>query len=305
MGGRAPVAHGGKTDGRGGIHGSRSWPLLHRTPLPCRAGRPSVCAGAGAACRGSARPRGPPQLCGQPGEGLWLAACCRWVVDWLHGGGLLLARAVPGLLAPRRSAQQRHSAAPHLPTLTPACPLQLDGIAAAEEQGDTTSMFGLAGLLLASALDADPSLLEEAASDEPGGSGAAAGSRESAPAYQEAFKPAAAEVAAVALASSGQQAAGAQLPPLEPTGQRSKYDPIAALLSWGASPSPAPAVPRHRQPRYDPAAALLAAATAAGAQRPTRPKYCAVKDVLAWLLDGWAANSERAEAGRPAAAYIG
>jgi hypothetical protein len=40
----------------------------------------------------------------------------------------------------------------------------LEGIAAAQEQDDTASVFGLAGLLLDSALDADPSLLED---DEP------------------------------------------------------------------------------------------------------------------------------------------
>ncbi len=147
---------------------------------------------------------------------------------------------------------------PHQPA-TPPLP-QLDGISSAQEQEDSTSVFWLAGLLLERALDADPSLLEE-----------------DAPAAAPPAAPAANAVGMVAPASPAEEPAGApqhaaasaaMAQPavvLEPTGTRSKYDPLAALLSWATAPAPKRTPAAQRQARYDPVASLHTASAAVAA----------------------------------------
>lgn len=181
----------------------------------------------------------------------------------------------------------------------------LDGVAAAAEEGDEASVFGLAGELLEAALEADPTLMDD---DAPAAGAAAPASGPAA----DAMVPAAAAVASV----QPSQAVVAE--PLEPTG-RSKFDPMAALLEW-AHAEPAPAAAPAQQRRSDAAAGLVAAAVLASpaSSGAGNDKYCAVKDLLAarpparaassrpgahfdplaWLLDGWAG-------GRTSPAYSG
>ena len=217
----------------------------------------------------------------------------------------LEAAHVLGTEAALAELRPSHRLIPCPPTLLD--PPQLDGIAAAQEQDDNSSVFGLAGRLLDSALDADPSLLEDDAHPAGPAVAPAAG-------HASVAVPATDYSEAMAQPVGAPAAEGLPAGKLEPTGIRSKYDPITALLSWAATAAPQQptSAARQQQPRYDPVAELHAAATAAapahgqpkhGHQHHPRPKYCLVHDLLAWALHGWAANSEREQPAERTAAY--
>ncbi|PRW59896.1 tubulin nucleotide-binding domain [Chlorella sorokiniana] len=180
----------------------------------------------------------------------------------------------------------------------------LDGIAAADEQDDASSVFGLAGLLLERALE-DGSLAP-----------AALAPAAAAPA------PAAVRSASPAVTSSSAAAAGS-LQPVKPVeeaaavgkydglrlmlrqatveqdwGEPAKFDPFPALAGWAAAPT----LTRWQQyalageyDRYDPVAQLLQAAKQATSRPAPYSKYCPVSALLS-LLRGQRQGSAAAEA---------